>query len=134
MIGGRAKGYGEGVGSTVERRTARGVTREVRSGAGREVAKEMRSGGGCERGSEMGVKCNALILSVLHKRGVSKTDTPLLCKGLYFNILHFTLEIESRAGTAVGGTAAEGKDGGEALGDEGSAERGNWFFRHRPEK
>jgi len=43
------------------------------------------------------VKCNALILSLLHKRGVSKTDTPLLCKGLYFNILHFMLEIGSGA-------------------------------------
>ena len=78
-----------------------------------------------------GVKCNMLILSWLCKRGVSKTDTPLLCNRLYFNILQFTLEIGSGAGTAVGGTAA---GGGEALGDEGDAERGNWFFRHRPEK
>ena len=77
------------------------------------------------------MKCKALILSWLHKRGVSVFDTPLLCNRLYFNVLQFTLEIESGAGTAVGGTAA---GGGEALGDEGSAERGNWFFRPRPEK
>ena len=90
------------------------------------MTKEVRSGGGGERG----VMCNVLILSGLSERGVSKTDTPLLCNRLYFNVLHFTLKIESRAG-AVGGTGA---GGGEALGDEGSAERGNWFFRHRPEK
>ena len=35
--------------------------------------------------------------------------------------------------TAAGLATGEGK-GGEALGDEGSAERGNWFFRPRPEK
>ena len=81
------------------------------------MTKEMRSGGGSERG----VMCNVLILSGLYKRGVSKTGTPLLCTRLYFNILQFTLEIGSGAGTAVGGTAA---GGGEAWGDEGSAERG----------
>ena len=66
-----------------------------------------------------------------------------MCNRLYFNVLQFTLEIESGAGTAMGGTAAGGGEalgdegrakGGEALGDEGSAERGNWFFRPRPEK
>ena len=82
-----------------------------------------RGGAGTEGG---GVKCNVLILSWLHKRGVSKTDTPLLRNRLYFNILHFTLEIGS-------GARVLGKGGG-AWGDEGSAERGNWFFRHRPEK
>jgi len=55
-----------------------------------------RGGAGTEGG---GVKCNVLILSWLHKRGVSKTDTPLLRNRLYFNILHFTLEIGSGAGT-----------------------------------
>ena len=40
-----------------------------------------------------------LILSWLCKRGVLKTDTPLLRNRLYFNILHFTLEIGSSAGT-----------------------------------
>ena len=59
----------------------------------------MRSGSG-----ERGVKCNVLILNGLRKRGVSKTDTPLLCNRLYFNVLQFTLEIESRART----TAAAG--------------------------
>ncbi len=48
-----------------------------------------------------GVKCNMLILSGLNKRGVSKTDTPLLRNRLYFNILHFTLDIGSGAGTAA---------------------------------
>ena len=50
-----------------------------------------RGGAGTEGG---GVKCNMLILSWLHKRGVSKTDTPLLRNRLYFNILHFTLDRE----------------------------------------
>mgnify|MGYP007069840655 CR=1 FL=1 len=58
----------------------RGVTKEVRSGCG-----------------ERGVKCNILILSGLYKRGVSKTDTPLLRNRLCFNTLHFTLEIGSGA-------------------------------------
>ena len=127
MTGGRAKGDGEGVRSTVERRTAteRGVTGGRADGDGEEVGstverrtgatKEVRSGGGgergSERGSERGVKCNILILSGLRKRGVSKTGTPLLCNRLYFNVLHFTLEIGSGAGTVVGGTGAEGKDG-----------------------
>ena len=70
-----------------------------------EVTKEVRSGGG-----ERGVKCNVLILSELHKRGVSKTNTPLLRNRLYFNILQFTLEIGSGAGTAAG--AAAGFAGG----------------------
>ena len=74
-------------------------------GGGRWVTKEVRSGGG-----ERGVKCNILILSVLDKRGVSKTGTPLLCTRLYFNILHFTLEIGSGAGTTA--AAAAGFAGG----------------------
>jgi len=100
---------------------------------------------------------------------------------LYFNILQFTLEIGSGAGTAVAAAAgfaseAWGDEGGAMPGrrekpaagrgvtkevrsgeigfsgpvrknnftaqqgrrrrggDEGSAERGNWFFRPRPEK
>ena len=76
---------------------------------------------------ERGVKYNVLILSGLDKRGVSKTDTPLLRNRLYFNVLQFTLEIGS-------GARVVGKGDGGALGDEGSAERGNWFFRPRPEK
>jgi len=109
-----------------------------------EVTKEVRSGGG-----ERGVKCNVLILSGLDKRGVSKTDTPLLCNRLYFNILHFTLGrgAGTTAAAAAGFAGGRGEmaaerwvtkevrnGGGKALGDEGSAERGNWFFRPRPEK
>ena len=81
---------------------------EGRSGGG--VTKEVRSGDG-----ERGVKCNVLILSGLCKRGVSKTDTPLSCNRLYFNILQFTLETRSRAGTTV--DAAAGFAGGEVWGD-----------------
>ncbi len=73
--------------------------------AERSVTKVVRNGGG-----EGGVKCNALILNGLRKRGVSKTDTPLLCNRLYFNILHFTLEIGSGAGTTA--AAAAGFAGG----------------------
>jgi len=35
---------------------------------------------------------------------------------------------------ATGRWGTKGDEGGGALGDEGGAERGNWFFRHRPEK
>ena len=72
-----------------------------------------------------------LILSRLCKRGVLKTDTPLLRNRLYFNILQFTLnEIGSGAGTTAAAAAgfAGGRDGGEAWDDEGSTERGNWFL------
>ena len=87
----------------------------MRSGAEQGVAKEVRSDGG------QGVKCNALILSVLHKRGVSKTDTPLSRNRLYFNILQFTLDVGRGAGTTA--AAAAGLAGSEARGDQGGAER-----------
>ena len=140
-----------------------------------------------------------LILSKLRNGGVSETDTPLLCNRLYFNILHFTLEIESGAETAAAAAAGFAGGGGEVAkevrsgeigfsgtvrknnftaqqgrrrgrgavgkmrcfahegvqnpvavgrsravgagrgkwrrgwGDEGSAKRGNWFFRPRPD-
>ena len=51
-----------------------------------------------------------LILSWLCKRGVLKTGTPLLCNRLYFNVLQFTLEIGSGAGTTA--AAAAGFAGG----------------------
>ncbi len=46
-----------------------------------------------------------LILSWLCKRGVLKTDTPLLRNRLYFNILQFTLKIGSGAGTTAAAAA-----------------------------
>jgi len=103
------------------------TTREKGGGVRGDEGSAKRSGDG-----ERGVKCNVLILSGLDKRGASKTDTPLLCNRLYFNILQFTLEIGRGAGTTA--AAAAGFAGGGVRGDEGSAERGNWFFRHRPEK
>ena len=68
------------------------------------------AGAGSSPAARGGVKCNALILSGLRKRGVLKTDTPLLCNRLYFNILQFTLKIGSGAGTTAG--AAAGFAGG----------------------
>ena len=110
-------------------------------------------------GAARGVKCNALILNGLRKRGVSKIDTPLLRNRLYFNVLQLTLDIGRGAGTTAaaaagfaggrgekaaerwvteevrsGVTKGEGGKGGGAWGDEGGAERGNWFFRTQPEK
>jgi len=58
-------------------------------------------------------------LSWLCKRGVLKTDTPLLRNRLYFNILQFTLKIESGAETAA--AAAAGFAGGRG---EMAARRG----------
>ena len=57
----------------------------------------------------LAVKCNVLILSWLDKRGVSKTNTPLLLNRLYFNILHFTLDGRGAGTTAA---AAAGFAGG----------------------
>jgi len=65
-----------------------------------------------------------LILSGLRKGGASETDTPLLCNRLYFNILHFTLEIGSGAETAAAAAAGFAGGGGGVTKEVRSGEIG----------